>query len=135
LIVVDSSFLLALITPDRRKRFVKTVMAEAAGDLHAPLLMPFEVLNVLSRKFRAGDVSRLERDVAIADLERQLISYDARPGSQGLERIATFAAEQSLSGYDASYLELAMRLGAALGTLDGELADAGRRCGLVVHHA
>lgn len=135
MIVIDSSFLIALITPDRREAFVGATLARSAGALHAPLLLTFEVIHVFSRKFRAGEMSLYERNLAISDLERQLITYDERPGVERLERIASLAEEQRLSGYDATYLELAKRLGAELGTLDGELADAGRRCGLMVHHA
>lgn len=135
MIVVDSSFLIALITPDRREAFVKTTLEASAGELHAPLLLPFEVVHVLSRKFQRGEISLSELNLAVSDLERQLIDFDTRPDAEGMIRVATLAASEKLSGYDAAYLDLALRLRAELGTLDGELAEAGRRCGIVVHHA
>ena len=135
MIIVDSSFLIAIITPDVRRTFALDVLSARAGELHAPLLLVFEVVHVVSRKFRRGEISLSERNLAISDLESQLTTYDQRPGFERMERIASLAAEQQFSGYDASYLELALRLGAELGTLDGDLARAGRRSGLVVHHA
>lgn len=109
-------------------------MRTTAGHAHAPLLLDFEVIHVLSRKQRQGVITVGERDSSIRLLRRQLISYDALPDEAALQRIASLADSERLSGYDAAYLELAIRLGADLGTLDGDLAEAGRRCGLTVHH-
>jgi predicted nucleic acid-binding protein len=39
---------------------------------------------------------------------------------------------ESLTAYDATYLELALRIGGELATLDDKLAEAARRRGLVV---
>jgi predicted nucleic acid-binding protein len=58
-----------------------------------------------------------------------------------LARLRTFettfrlARTRELSSYDASYLELAARLGLPLATLDGRLAQAARDEGVPALHA
>ncbi|MCO6441660.1 MAG: type II toxin-antitoxin system VapC family toxin [Nitrococcus mobilis] len=43
--------------------------------------------------------------------------------------VLALAREHGLTAYDATYLELALRVGAVLATFDGKLADAMRRAG------
>ena len=42
------------------------------------------------------------------------------------------ADAHKLTAYDAAYLELAVRVGAALASTDTDLVDAARRCGVEV---
>lgn len=134
MIVLDSSFVLARLLNDPRAPFVRQVMASAPGEFLAPALMVYEVINVLRREFGAGQLNRAERDAAAAAFAAQLIDYDPQPTGATTTVILDLAAQEQLSGYDATFLELALRSGADLATLDGPLADAGWRCGLVVHH-
>jgi predicted nucleic acid-binding protein len=46
--------------------------------------------------------------------------------------ILPLAREYGLSAYDASYLEVAIRNGAALATLDAGLEKAGRKAGVEI---
>ena len=89
---------------------------------------------MLTRKRRQGVISLAERDGAIRLLERQLITLDRAPEGADMIRIVTLAVTEGLSGHDAAYRDLALRLRAELGTLDRDLADAGERYGLTVHH-
>jgi predicted nucleic acid-binding protein len=50
-----------------------------------------------------------------------------------LRKISDLAERHGLSTYDAAYLELAARHGAALLTLDKELAAAAAQAGIAVH--
>jgi predicted nucleic acid-binding protein len=47
-----------------------------------------------------------------------------------LERVLPIAAQYELSVYDAMYLELALRFGLPLATLDRKLNSAGNEAGL-----
>ena len=134
MIVLDSSFVIALLTPDRRQSFVVRTLQASGDAYHAPALLLFEVVHVLSRKRRNGDLSLAEQDRAFDALTEQAINFDPAPDTARLARIAGLADAERLSGYEASYLELAIRLGAQLATLDADLAEAGRHCGVVVHH-
>jgi predicted nucleic acid-binding protein len=46
--------------------------------------------------------------------------------------IMALAREQQLSSYDASYLDLAMRKGLSLATLDAALIKAAEKCGVLL---
>ena len=49
---------------------------------------------------------------------------------RGTSEIMVLAREQQLSSYDASYLDLAMRKGLPLATLDARLRNAAEKCGV-----
>jgi predicted nucleic acid-binding protein len=60
------------------------------------------------------------------------IVVDAETDDHAWSDTLMLAAAEGLTVYDAAYLELAMRQGAELATLDGDLARAARRLGLSV---
>ena len=96
------------------------------ADRISPALLPFEVGNVLWRKVRRGELAGQERTALIRDLAALDQQYDPAPGRDVQLEIARLADRHGLTVYDAAYLELALRLGAVLATLDGDLADAAR---------
>jgi predicted nucleic acid-binding protein len=68
---------------------------------------------------------------------RLLRAYDALPiqtdscaGFDFVDALQRVASKFELSGYDAAYLELAIRKGAGLATLDQHLADMAHRAGV-----
>jgi len=58
------------------------------------------------------------------------IEVDESTPSRAMGEILALAREQDLSVYDAAYLELAVREGIPLATLDRALASAAKRCGV-----
>jgi predicted nucleic acid-binding protein len=58
------------------------------------------------------------------------IHADATTVSRSLTDVLNLARRHRLSSYDASYLELALRTGLPLATLDADLAKAARKSGL-----
>ena len=58
------------------------------------------------------------------------IKTDMIIGPGTIERLRTLAREYSLSAYDAAYLELALRKGLRLATLDQNLQSAARKAGV-----
>jgi predicted nucleic acid-binding protein len=88
--------------------------------LHTPHLLDLEVGQVLRRLVREGVVSAQRADGAIQDLlDLRITRY---PHFVLLPRI--WQLRHNLSAYDAAYVVLAERLGAALITRDGRLASA-----------
>jgi predicted nucleic acid-binding protein len=89
-----------------------------------PVLWLYEVISVLAKTQRTAVI---DADTAHGFLE-DLRSLDITVDEEGFGRIFTevhrLAVEHRLSGYDAAYLELAIRKGLPLATLDEELQKA-----------
>ena len=133
MIVLDSSFFLASVLPNRRSGFVASLMRSRAGEFRGPSLLAFEVVSVLSLREQKGASTAAERATALAVFDSQQIDHDPPPDAPTLDRIAALAVRFQLTGYDAAFLELALRHGAELATLDTDLADAATAAGLTVH--
>ena len=97
----------------------------ATGDLFAPTLLGYEIANVCLRKLRANPRQRREFIAAFANWSAmgiQLVPVE--------HAVVLALAEQfRLTAYDASYLWLALTLGAQLVTLDRRLARAAVQVG------
>ena len=92
-----------------------------------PGLWWFEVRNALLISERRGRI--VEPDVALflSYLGRLPIEVDLAPNDSELMRLAR---RHRLTVYDATYLELALRQGADLATLDNRLASAAKNMGV-----
>ena len=132
--VLDASVTLAWCFPDER-----TAYAEAALDLlangaeaMAPAIWPFEVANALlvgekrKRVTVAQVTSILQR---ITDLP---ISVDPVQIGRAFQQVLPLARQTELTEYDAAYLELALRLGLPLATLDAKLRQSAKDAGIAL---
>jgi len=61
------------------------------------------------------------------------IQTDTYTSSHAFNRTINIARQFNLSGYDATYLELALREGLPLATLDKDLAKAAKKAGVLLH--
>ncbi|SNB74997.1 Predicted nucleic acid-binding protein, contains PIN domain [Arboricoccus pini] len=97
-----------------------------------PSLWRLEVANVL---LMASRRQRIPAGTALAMLDQLAalpLDEDRETSARAWTRTITLAQSESLTVYDAAYLELASRLGLPLATKDKELAAAGHRAGLTV---
>jgi predicted nucleic acid-binding protein len=131
-VVFDCSVTLAWFLEDERTAFTDTAfeLLETA-ECWVPFLWRLEFPNALlfaERKKRVGREQRLE----ILDNAAQLFlrTDNVLPDVRSLSALAE---RRSLTVYDASYLELALRSGSDLITLDRDLADAAAAEGVAVH--
>lgn len=131
-VVFDCSVTLAWFLKDERTAFTDTAfeLLETA-ECWVPFLWRLEFPNALlfaERKKRVGREQRLE----ILDNAAQLYLHTdhALPDIRSLSALAD---RRGLTVYDASYLELAVRSGFDLITLDRDLADAAAAEGVAVH--
>jgi len=130
--VLDASAALSALVSGQSSPAAANFFAIAEQPWSAPMLLRLEVRNALLRLERRG---RLERGAADADLAllETGISFASSPGAPELVRILSLSRASGLSAYDAVYLELAMREGAALASRDAALLATATTAGLVVH--
>lgn len=131
-VVLDCSVTLAWFLKDERTAFTDTAFELLETEEGwVPYLWRLEFPNALlfaERKKRLGREQRLE----ILDNAAQLVlrSDHTLPDIRSLSALAE---RRGLTVYDASYLELALRLGFDLITLDRQLAEGATAEGVVVH--
>jgi predicted nucleic acid-binding protein len=133
-IVIDASMALAWVferqqpsDSDRANRLLA-----ACGDVAwwVPGLWHLEVANALLVAERRSVLPPAESDRFHARLNSLAIATDGEPTSQRSSGILALARSHGLSSYDAAYLELAQRLGAALASFDRKLNEAARASGV-----
>ena len=129
-IVVDASVALAWCFPDEASEYADTVLVALEG---RPVLVPavwaLEVTNALVVAERRKRVSQPEVRRFVELLDGLTINEVSLPVAASVSNILPLAREYGLSAYDASYLEVAIRHGAPLATLDSGLEKAGRSAG------
>lgn len=97
-----------------------------------PVVWGLEVANVLARAEAKGLATEARSEAFVGMLGRMNIKTDMATAAQALAGTLQLARRYKLSSYDASYLELAMREGLPLATLDEDLLRAAKRVGVAV---
>jgi predicted nucleic acid-binding protein len=130
-LVIDCSVTMAWCFEDECDELADAVLDTLAdGEAWVPSLWPLEVANVLvaaerRRRLTAADSARF-----VELLMGLPIVVDDRSHERALSQILAAARQLAISVYDASYLELAMRLGATLATRDAQLSAAAATAGV-----
>lgn len=93
-----------------------------------PAIWPLEVANVLLVGERRSRIPRSKTESFVRVLRELPISVDAEPVTATL--VLRLGREYGLTAYDAAYLELSMRAGLPLATLDKRLSEAAQRAGV-----
>ena len=129
--VLDCSLTMAWIFPDEATNSTDR-LRESLLEEHAfvPALWPIEVSNVLLVATRRGRMDKDDWPVIRASLEALPIEVDPLSVSRIWGAALEVANAQGISVYDATYLELALRLRLPLATLDRTLGEAARAAGL-----
>ena len=94
-----------------------------------PALWYAEVLNALLVFERASRLSSRDSANFLRDLSTLWIDLDSLSADQSQASVLSTGRLHQLTAYDATYFELAMRIGAGLATFDRKLADAYRKAG------
>lgn len=131
--VLDCSLALAWLFLDEDNDSTDALREDlVTGHAVVPALWPIEVGNALLAATRRGRLSE-EDWLRIRDNLAELpIEIDTDSCARVLDRVLPVSRDHKLSVYDATYLELAMRLSLPLATLDRQLAAAARGAGIKV---
>jgi predicted nucleic acid-binding protein len=132
--VLDASVAVAWCFEDEATKFTESVLdlLSAGAEALVPAIWPVEVVNALliaerrNRILLAQVTALLQR---IAALPITVLPIDPL---RAFDHILPVARQQSLSAYDAAYLDLALRQGLPLATLDEQLRRAAKTTGVVL---
>ncbi len=136
MIVIDASMALAWVFERQQAADVARAdqLLNSCGSQPwwVPALWHLEVANALLVAERRGVIQANASDLFRSRLQALPITTDATPLPDSGARIITLARAQGLSSYDASYLELAHRLGASLASFDARLNRAAEAVGVAL---
>src|SRR5262245_491281 len=129
-LVIDASLAAAWCFPDESTDFtIAALKAVSQQPAFAPRLWAYEVRNSVLMGVRRGRISETHAAAflrSIHDLDFHLtdpVSYD---------EVFQLGKTYTLAFYDAAYLDLAMREGAVLASLDDALCKAAVKAGVVL---
>jgi predicted nucleic acid-binding protein len=129
--VLDCSITVAWFFEDEADAYAEAVEdAMESAAVEVPTLWPLEVANALlvgERKKRATEANVGQ---FLGLLKSLPITIDAQTTARAWQESLHLARAHGLSVYDAAYLELALRRGLPLATLDEELAAAAAAIGV-----
>jgi predicted nucleic acid-binding protein len=126
--VVDNSVVMSWCFKDETNKYADTVLdrlTESAAVV--PSIWPLEVVNVLLVAERQKRLSESDSIRFITLLSQLPIVVEYERPEKMMRELLALARAYNLSSYDASYLDLAMRKGFPIATLDNKLIEAARR--------
>jgi predicted nucleic acid-binding protein len=136
-IVIDASMALAWVferhQPSDRDRANRLLAACGEVPWWIPGLWHLEVINALLVAERRSVLPQPDSDLFLSRLSSLPILTEAEPTPERRARILALARGHGLSSYDATYLELAQRLGAALASFDRQLNQAAHAIGVELY--
>lgn len=132
-IVIDSSITLAWVYSDKTTEPARQVLdAVSSNGGWAPSLWRLEVANVLEMGVRHGRHDTAFRDASLNDLDLLPVNIDTETNRHAWGNTLRLAERHRLTLYEAAYLELAMRRGLPLASLDKELRAAAKAEAIVL---
>jgi len=123
--VLDSAVALTWCFEDERTPETQLLLQRVVeSGAIVPVLWPLEVLNALATAERRRRLDRDSRHTLARSLKELPIRLDLDSAAAAWTDTAALAERHQLTLYDASYLELAIRLGLPIGTLEEALRKA-----------
>ena len=133
--VLDASYAVAIaLAEDDLPGADEALERIASEGAVVPPLWRFEVANALLTAVRRKWIAPSSPAVILGDLACLAITIDDTSAARAWNETFALADRHGLTVYDAAYLELALRLGSTLASLDGDLIRAARREAIEVVH-
>jgi predicted nucleic acid-binding protein len=130
-LVLDSSVALTWIYADEGDEQTEHVLQRVTqSEAWVPAIWRLEVANSLQQGLKRSRIDRDDRDLGLADLSRLRIHVDPETDTQAWSATLDLSTRLTLTVYDAAYLELAIRRGLPLATLDRALRAAASSAGV-----
>lgn len=127
-LVLDASVALSWVFPDEAGQSTYSILQGSEEyRLLVPSLWALEITNALLVGERRGRLRAVDVRRFVSILEELGVIQEALPLQAVLQTVLPLAREHQLSTYDAVYLDLAIREGAVLATLDGAMRTAARK--------
>ena len=131
--VLDGSITLAWYFKDEANPYADTIAARFPGvQAVVPTIWPLEVANAVLMGERRKRNTEAQAAKWLDYLRSLPITVDDETIARAWSDALSLARTHHLSAYDASYLELALRRGLPLATLDDKLKAAAKAVGLGV---
>ncbi|MBA3484518.1 MAG: type II toxin-antitoxin system VapC family toxin [Pirellulales bacterium] len=129
--IIDCSITMAWCFTDERTPATVLVRDRSERETAlAPGLWYLEVANVLSLAEKRGRITPALVAEFINLLAKMTIEIDGEGPDRAFQQILPLCRQHDLTSYDAVYLELAIRTGLPLATLDGQLRAAAAERGV-----
>ena len=126
--VVDNSVVMSWCFKDETNKYADAILDRLVhSSAFVPSIWPLEVCNVLLVAERKKRLSEADSSRFLELLNELPISIEQEPAERMMMEILALARENQLSSYDASYLNLSMRRGLPIATLDISLIKAAKR--------
>ena len=127
-IVVDSSFIMSSILSDEQRLELEKIynmITDNSYKVFAPSIFYLECENVLISSIKRNRIPKTAYENYMRLIGLLPINIDYFSASkESTYIIGKIATEYDLTSYDASYLELALRINGQIGTLDKKLANS-----------
>ena len=134
--VLDASVALLWLVPQTNPSGMDdadaVLIAMKESQAIVPSVFALEIANVVAKVESKGVVTEADSQRFIALLGQLNIATDQETMKHALGDTLNLARRYKLSAYDAAYLELALRTGLSLSTLDADLARAATSAGVPI---
>jgi len=133
-LVIDASMTLSWLLPDEGAALALAVRDELlkAEGVWVPAHWRLEVCNSLWMAERRKRLDAAGIAQAVALFTQLPVTVDPETNDRAGGETLALARQHTLSVYDAAYLELALRRGAVLASLDGPLHSAAKKVGVPI---
>lgn len=132
-LVLDASAACSLCFEDEAGPAADQLLdALQAGEIRVPALFCWEVANVLLMAEKRNRLSQVDRVEFLQLLENLVLQVEPASTAVVWHDVIHLAQQCNLSADDAAYLELAMRLGLPLASMDRQILQGAQQLGVAL---
>jgi len=131
--VIDNSVVMAWCFADEDNKYADKVLASLeSSEAVVPAIWPLEIGNVLIVAERRKRLTKADSIRFLSLISNLPINVIQELPERMTKEILSLAREHQISTYDSSYLDLAMREGLPIATLDSGLKKAAKECEVLI---